>query len=96
MFTGFPPILIVLLAPICGSLVTAIVVAIVGGPQADTPKKIVGRFVVGWLTGAFCGPIAAPFLNLPPYTVGFVSGAGGYWGITEYLKKKQDELLNKP
>ncbi|RYC70845.1 hypothetical protein [Spirosoma sordidisoli] len=93
---GFPPILIVLLAPFCGSLAACIVVGIAGGPDADSPGKIAGQFVVGWLAGAFGGPLLAPIFNAPAYTIGFVAGASGYWGIKVYLKKKQDEILNKP
>ena len=90
MLNGFPVIIINFFAPMLGALATAMIV------EAATPKEMFKQLLVGYLAGAFCGPIAAHVLNFPSYTVGFVAGGSGYWGMKVYLKKKQDELLNKP
>jgi hypothetical protein len=96
MLIGFPPILLNIFAAFGGSIASCIVAAIIGGSDANSPGKIAGQFIVGWLAGMFGGPLIAPMFNAPPYTIGFLAGASGYWGIRYYLKKKQDDLLKPP
>lgn len=94
LLNGFPEVILVVLSPFLGSLAAAIVAGLIG--EANTPKQVLGQFLVGWLAGAFCGPLAAPLFKAPAYTIGFVAGGSGYWGMKVYLKNKQNELLNKP
>ncbi|MBD2753797.1 hypothetical protein [Spirosoma validum] len=94
MLDGFPPIILIFLAPFAGSLSAAIVAALVG--EANTPREVLGQFVVGYLAGAFCSSLLTVLIKAPAYTLGYLGGGSGYWGMKVYLKKKQNELLNKP
>lgn len=94
MLEGFPAIILVFLAPMGGALAVAIVAAL--GGEIRTPAQFLGQFTVGTLVGWFCSALAAPFLKGPPISIGFITGASGFWGLSKYLKKKQDDLLNKP
>ena len=97
---GFPPALITLMAPLFGSLATAIVVALASTRMAATPKQLLGQFVVGWLAGSFAGPFFAPLFNLPKYTIGFIAGGSGYWFMSRKIQQMQKEMEkntgNKP
>ncbi|PRY29809.1 hypothetical protein CLV58_12571 [Spirosoma oryzae] len=94
LLSTFPPTVLKILCPMAGSLCSAIVLAIATDVVA-TPKQIAGQFVVGWLAGGFCGPLLSPYLKLPDYTLGFVTGGVGYWGFTEYRKKKLKEIIDR-
>lgn len=94
LITGFPPVLLVLLAPPCGSISAAIIAGLVG--TITTPKQFLGQFIVGWLFGAFGGGLIGPVFKAPAYTVGYFAGLGGYWGARTFIKKKQDEFITKP
>lgn len=92
MFTGFPPILIIVLAPLCGSLV-GVLIAVTTSAEPHAPGLLIARFVVGWLTGAFLGPVFSPavqaMVKAPASAVGFIAGGSGYWFWSKYIVKKQ-------
>ncbi|MBC3785707.1 hypothetical protein [Spirosoma utsteinense] len=94
LFTGFPPVLIVVLAPLFGSLVTLLVTT--NQQDLKEPMKLIARFVAGWLTGAFLGPVVSPgiqaIVKAPDFSLGFLSGLGGYLSAKRIIKNKQIEL----
>lgn len=97
ILSTFPPTLLSILGALAGSLCSSIVLALAADAAVvpASPKQLMGQFVVGWLTGAFCVPLLSPYLKLPGYTLSFVGGGIGYWGFTEYRKKKLKEIMDK-
>jgi len=92
ILSTFPPTVLKVLAPMLGSLCSAIVLAIATDVVAS-PKQIAGQFVVGWLAGAFGGPFLSQWIKLPEVTIGFLGGGIGYWGFTKYRQKQLDKII---
>jgi hypothetical protein len=76
MLEGFPTIILVVLAPLAGSLSAAIVAMLIG--EANTPKEVLGQFVAGYLAGAFCSPLSG----------GLFGGGVGLLGDEGVLEKE--------
>ncbi len=94
LFTSFPPVLIWILGPLFGSIVMLLITT--SDADMGQPRLLIARFLAGWLTGTFLGPIVSPgvqaVIKAPTASLAFLSGLGGYYTAKRIIKNKQIEL----
>lgn len=98
LITGFPPVLTTIFSAALGSFcVCAIfIIAEKEKKKKSTAGEVLLRFMVGWISGCFLGPLTAPGLQaigkITDGTVSFIAGGGGYFAMQKVASGKADEL----